>query len=279
MAVRNAVRQSALALALLLAWGAPAAAHPGVGIVMDRRGNIFYTDLTHVWKIAPDGTRSIAVRAVHTHELFLDARDTLHGEHLWYANNRWFHYTWRLTANGTLTRSATQQGFRQHESFVRDGAGRMYWFEAGPPAAIVRRGTGSGEIRLAEGRTRDVRWMTAHPDGTVYFTDDGDLRLLDPDGRVATLSPRVRENPDHWVGGIWLDAARRVHVAIWGARQVKRYDPASGSTQVIARSSAPWAPSGGLVAPDGALWLLETADDNSVRVRRLSPDGSERVIR
>ena len=27
-------------------------AHPGIGIVMDDDGNVFYTDLTHVWKIS-----------------------------------------------------------------------------------------------------------------------------------------------------------------------------------------------------------------------------------
>ena len=43
-----------------------AGAHPGIGIVMDRQGTVFYTDLTHVWKIMPDGAKSIAVRNVHT---------------------------------------------------------------------------------------------------------------------------------------------------------------------------------------------------------------------
>jgi len=30
-------------------------AHPGIGIVKDSKGNIFYTDLKQVWKISPDG--------------------------------------------------------------------------------------------------------------------------------------------------------------------------------------------------------------------------------
>jgi hypothetical protein len=61
---------------------ATAAAHPGIGIVMDSRGNVFYTDLSHVWKIAPRGAKSIAVRGVHTHELYIDREDNLYGEHL-----------------------------------------------------------------------------------------------------------------------------------------------------------------------------------------------------
>jgi hypothetical protein len=54
-----------------LLWGT-AAAHPGIGIVMDSRGNVFYTDLSHVWKVEPGGAKSIAVRGVHTHELYID---------------------------------------------------------------------------------------------------------------------------------------------------------------------------------------------------------------
>jgi hypothetical protein len=49
---------------------------------MDSRGNFFYTDLSHVWKIAPSGAKSIALRGVHTHELYLDREDNLYGEHL-----------------------------------------------------------------------------------------------------------------------------------------------------------------------------------------------------
>ncbi|HLA68420.1 MAG TPA: hypothetical protein VJN65_01860 [Bacteroidota bacterium] len=39
-----------------------AAAHPGIGIVMDSKGNVYYTDLKRVWKIAPNGQKTIAVR-------------------------------------------------------------------------------------------------------------------------------------------------------------------------------------------------------------------------
>lgn len=45
-------------------------AHPGIGIAEDGNGNILFTDLVHVWKIAPDGKKSIAGPLMHTHELF-----------------------------------------------------------------------------------------------------------------------------------------------------------------------------------------------------------------
>jgi hypothetical protein len=71
-------------LLLLVLLSLPVMAHPGVGIVQDSRGNVFLTDLKQVWKIAPDGQRSVAVPNVHTHELILDKDDNLYGEHLWY---------------------------------------------------------------------------------------------------------------------------------------------------------------------------------------------------
>ena len=59
-------------------------AHPGIGIVMDNEGNVYYTDLTHVWKIPKEGKLTIAVENVHTHELYLDSNGNLYGEHEWY---------------------------------------------------------------------------------------------------------------------------------------------------------------------------------------------------
>jgi hypothetical protein len=98
--------------------------HPGVGIVMDSKGNVFYTDLHHVWKIDPKGNVTIAVEDVHTHELYLDKRDNLFGEHLWYegeATDKWGHYVWKLTSEGKLQIvKPKQEGFLENYSFVRD---------------------------------------------------------------------------------------------------------------------------------------------------------------
>ena len=271
-----------LALSLCVTAVTPATAHPGIGIVMDHRGIVFYTDLSSVWKIAPDGTKSIAVPNVHTHELFLDARDNLYGEHLWFegeATNHWLHFIWKLSPNGILKKSHPTRAYPQDASFARDAAGNMYWFTAGPPAAFIRRAPDGSIRRLGEHATyRDVKWIKATSRGVIYFTDDGDLRRLDSEGKVSTLAGNVREAGGNWVGGIWLDTRGRVYVAVWGARKVKRFNPASGQVDVVARSTAPWGPSGGLVAPNGDLWMLETSETNSVRVRQLSSNGDERVF-
>ena len=45
-------------------------AHPGWGIVLDRQGNVFYTDLENVWRIDAAG-RKIVVRANGTVETLM----------------------------------------------------------------------------------------------------------------------------------------------------------------------------------------------------------------
>jgi hypothetical protein len=52
-------------ITILVLFSTHAAAHPGIGIVMDSKGNVFYTDLHQIWKIDAQGKKSIAVREVH----------------------------------------------------------------------------------------------------------------------------------------------------------------------------------------------------------------------
>ena len=118
--------------------------------------------------------------------------------------------------------------------------------------------------------------MTATADGTVYFTDAGDLRMVSPSGQISTLArnraagagsvPQGQE----WrlVMGLWTDGARNVYVAVYGRREVKRVS-AAGRVEVVARSRFPWSPTGGLIAPNGDLWLLESTFANAVRARRI----------
>lgn len=266
-----------LGLLLMVGVSSVAFAHPGIGIVVDRRGNVFYTDLTQVWRISPDGKKTVAVPNVHTHELGIDANGNLRGEHLWNVGERWFQYTWQLSPDGALTKSATRDGFPQDSSFVFDSAGNRYWFKPGPPPAFMKQGTDGRSVAMGGRATyRRVQWLTASARGDVYFMDDGDLRQMTPEGSVATLASRVRER-DGWVGGVWLDQGGRIYVALWGEKAVKRFDPATKQISITARSTPPWAPSGGTFAPTGDLWLLETSETNAVRVRRIMPDGSERI--
>src|SRR6185295_19660164 len=125
---------------------------------------------------------------------------------------------------------------------------------------------------------RNVRWQAMGSDGSLLFADAGDLRSLAPNGTFRTLARKLQsEREAQLLMGIWTDGGRGVYVADYGHREVKRIGP-DGKVTVVARSHLPWAPSGGLFAPDGTLWLLESSIINSVRVRRIAPGGKETVF-
>lgn len=266
----------------LLASGAALFAHPGVGIVVDANGNVYYTDLEQVWRISPGGARTIAVPNVHTHELWLDREGNLFGEHLWYegdATKKWGYRVWRRSPSGAVTDvDGPREGFRTEYSFVRDGAGAMYSFERRDRTFLFRKRTADGVAStLAECHAcRDVRWMTAAPDGTLYFVDTTDLYEISPAGarrlRARELGRRTLTRPQagdrHIVMGLWTDGARNVYAAVYGTGEVKRIAP-DGRVNVVARSPLPWSPSGGTIAPNGDLWILEYSVTNAARARRV----------
>ena len=279
--------------ASLLLLGSSALAHPGIGIVMDSRGNVYYTDLKQVWKITREGKKTIAVPGVHTHELYLDAHDNLYGEHLWYegeATKKWGHRVWRLSPDGKLSDIIpARTGFRDDYedcSFVRDRAGNMYWAARGAHTIIRKCAPGGNPTDLTHGAEfRDVRWMTVSADGVVYLVDGADLRRVAPDGTVVTVASGLKEraytqlfvNEPHVLMGLWLDGQQNVHLAVYGARLVKKITPA-GLVSVAARSSFPWSPTGGMFAPNGDLWLLEYSITGAARVRRIAKDGSSHTF-
>jgi hypothetical protein len=81
----------------------------------------------------------------------------------------------------------------------------------------------------------------------------------------------------HNLMGLWLDAEENVYVAVLGARKVKKVSR-DGRVEVVARSSAPWSPTGGFVAPNGDLWLLEYGGGFAARARRIGRDGTEKIF-
>ena len=266
-------------LAPLLLVTATAFAHPGIGIVVDSRGNIFYTDLHHVWRIAPDGTKTIAVANVHTHELCTSTNGVLlYGEHLWYNGeglNTWGSRVWMRSPDGKVVDVIpAHPGFNDGFSFVRDAAGNSY-FAVREKNEIRKRAPDGRVSTIARGKFRDIRWMTAAPDGTVYFIDTVDLIRVTPDGRIMTVARGLSEGGilRLWVGarhrvmGLWVDGGGNVYVADHAGGNVKRVDR-NGRITVVDRSTYPWGPTGGTFDRDGNLWLLEYSI-NDARVRKI----------
>lgn len=266
-----------------------ALAHPGVGIVRDRQGNVFYTDLIHVWRITPSGQKSVAVRDVHTHELMIDSAGNLYGEDNRYlgsgeGDDSYRHRIWRRSPDGRVTNvTPWRRGFWREHGLVRDGAGATYWIKCPARrctiyrrAAIAAAGRATTIVAGPERITRPINWMAASATqpGTLFIVDGPDLRRVDSLGRVTTVARNIGEQ----LMGLWPSGDGQVYVAVYGARAIVRVNIADGSITPVARSPEPWAPSGLLVAPDGHLWVLEYSTDNAARVRRIAPNGATRVF-
>lgn len=254
----------------ILGFAAAAFAHPPVSVVVDSKGNLYYSDLSQVFRVTPDGERSVAVPGVHAHELFIDAQDNLYGEHLWYEGeraNKWGHYVWKRGADGRLSKViASREGFLTNYSFVRDRSGTMYW--ADREHAQIRKRAPGGEITIVAGKLKDMRWMHATAAGTLYVVTGGDLVRV-KDGRAAPLTRALvgKSRGRHSLMGIWTDRAENVYVADHSGGEVKRITQA-GEVTTFVRSPSGWSPCGGVFAPDGSLWLLESTVTNIVRLRK-----------
>jgi hypothetical protein len=259
-------------------------AHPGIGIVKDSKGNIYYTDLAKVWKISSDGSKTIVVNVVHTHELYIDEHDNLYGEHLWYngeSKDTWGHYVWCLKNNGELVKP---EGFLSNYSFARDSMGNMYWVERFATSRIMKK-TKSGEIiKLTEGKFGFIGWLTCTKNGSLYFTENNKLHRLSADGksgsyRMETLANNIGSkstgfstmgrNYDSY--GIWTDSAENVYLAMIDSKKVIRIG-ADGNAQTILTSHSLWTVCSGVFDNNGNMWVLENSMSNGVRARKITKD-------
>ena len=267
-----------------------ASGHPGIGIVQNSKGEVFYTDLKQVWKITLSGRVELAVPDVHTHELYLDPQGNLYGEHLWYngeQKNTWGHYVWKRAADGTVTKVVPDtEGFLEDYSFVRDHFGRMYWADRTASCQkVVRRNANNSRTTLDAPCFHNIRALHALHDGSVVVVDFQDIRKITAQGKVVTVATRIANkkwttsNVDNQnaVMGIWDDAEGNLYAAVMSERMVKRFRP-DGTEGVVFKTSFPWTPTGGMVDSMGRLWVLETNTVNDVRVERRDATGQQKIF-
>src|SRR6476661_357768 len=169
---RRVARCLAFVLLFVLLPISRAAAHPGVGIVMDRQGNVFYTDLFRVWRITPDGRKSVVVPDVHTHELSIDSAGNVFGEDLKYiGDDKWRHRIWRRSADGRVSDVVPwTEGFWREYGFVHDAAGAMYWVRCPERVCTIRKRTAAGRVSDVAPGTRyadNINWIARGPAGSL----------------------------------------------------------------------------------------------------------------
>jgi len=257
------------------------AAHPGIGIVKDSKGNIYYTDLKQVWKISLDGRKTTVVPGVHTHELYIDVNDNLYGEHLWYngeSKDTWGHYVWCLKNSGELVKEIKPtEGFLTNYSFSRDSIGNMYWVERFTTSRIMKKSKNGAVTKLIEGKFGFIGWLACAKNGSLYFTENNKLHRLSPDGTLETLAENIGSkstdfsmmgrNYDSY--GIWTDAADNIYLAMIDSKNVTRIGN-DGKVETVIHTNSMWTICSGIFDNKGNLWVLENSATNEVRARKIT---------
>lgn len=77
--------------------------------------------------------------------------------------------------------------------------------------------------------------------------------------------------------GLWTDPANNVYAAVYPDRLVRKISP-DGSISSAFRAQSGWTPTGGFVAPNRDLWLLEYEGISVARVRRIDPQGKSKIF-
>lgn len=263
-------------------------AHPGVGIVSDSKGNIYYTDLAQIWMIKPDGTKSIVVPNVHTHELYLDKSDRLFGEHLWYngeEKNTWGHYFWCRYADGRIAKvKDSTAGFPQWYSFTRDDWGNMYYLEQSIPANFWKIDTTGNKTLMGSKSFSAIGRLHLTKKGNLYFSNKDDLYCIPPGDSIKLVVKNIGEkavltlisSDKHAIMNIWSDAKENIYVATGNI--IKMIDNKNVVTPIY-KSATGWNPVSGFIAGNGDFWVMENNAANEVRLNKISTEERKQIVK
>ena len=283
-----------ISLVLCVLLGSSAFAHPGSGIVIDKDGNVFFTDTGQgVWKIDNKGQLTY-LPASWYHWMTIDESGYFAGAQKSFGE--WFE---RITAQNTKPVLITCSDFPI--TINRDGY--LYYADTRRSSPrIIRRTTDGVESVLASGDFfRDISGIAAGPDGSLFVTDAGNndaniIRKITMDGTVSIFASDFAGNgfpgkppPETAVGycrGLAVDSLGNVYVAATGSRRVLKITD-QGKVATILQAADPWSPTGVAVFR-GEVYVLEWSDAAPSlvdvrkawipRVRKIGLDGKITIL-
>jgi sugar lactone lactonase YvrE len=303
-----------ITIVALLSFAVRVAAHPASGIVVDHKGNVYFSDLETIWKIDPQGKLTVfraGVSGRHVHELTIDEQDNVYGADVSYvpSTKQWLSDVWSMTPEGKLTyllepTTNPPRGM----SIWRDRGGNMYLVDQNnhlkQQTLLVRR-TPDGNVSTFAGsaygqfdgkgpqaRFSSINGMAFGGDGSLYLADGTSVRRVTLDGNVTTIARdlnfrTLKDKPTLFGGaygslaGLTVAANGNVYVADAGNRRLLKINR-DGNVEVVLRSDPPYFPNG-VFATANELYVLEVGFtlpniSSGPRVRKITADGKNVVI-
>jgi len=262
-----------------------ASAHPGSGIVVDERGNVFFQDSVArtIWRINPDGKVSAHHDKLGGHWMTLDGKDR-------------------------FARAETKLVERIPS---REGSPALIVADGGAPIVLNAMGdlyyglNVSPDGKVAVGMTRisangtqsefapsfakeieklGITGLASGLDGTVYAACLTAVFKLSTNGMFTRLASLVQppecdsDAATPFLRGLDIDANGTVYAAACGCRCVVKISP-NGKVETVLKAERPWSPTG-VAVQNGELYVLEYTNANGAategwlpRVRKLAPGG------
>lgn len=266
--------------------------HPGSGINVDARGNIYFLDTgSGLWELDTQGGLT-HISPLRNHWFALDPNDRFTQARLPTDPGR----DWVLTAAGTNPTAVISTDF----SLVIGPDGSLYYPSVREPNVRILLRTPEGNTTAVATLPRSVdgkpvEWingLTAGPEGSFYYTENNAVRKISAKGEITTVAtvtaltngPAIPGSDSRpYLRGLKVDPKGVVYVADAADARVLKITP-DGKTTTILQLESPWAPTDVALYGDN-VYVLEfthdAGDDRTTwmpRVRKITPDGKSSII-
>lgn len=260
-------------LLLMLFAATETAAHPGSGIVVDKSGQVYFTDTGKgVWKIDSRG-KLIYLPSSRFHWMAIDEA----GGFAKTQKNFGIFFE-RVTPQGAKPVVIICPEF----PFTVGIDGNIYYADTRhSPGKIVRRTPEGNETVLTSDKAfASVHGIAAGMDGSIYITEASNsnantIRKITMNGTVSIVATYVGKNSNDtpmemtpsYCRGLSVDSAGNIYIAATGSRSVLKITSRGVITTVI-KEASPWSATG-VTLFKGELYILEwhdvTAENLEVR--------------
>lgn len=285
-------------------------AHPAWGIVADKSGRIYFSDLETIYIIDRAGKLSIfraGTSGRHIHNLSIDADENVYGYENVYEPQTEKHLraVWKMSPGGEYTEiiSLTDK-MPLGMSIWRDFEGNTYSVEPYNneklESKIIKRAPdgktsflAGGKYGFLDGKKDEAQLgsitdMAFGRDGAIYVTEGNRLRKIDRAGNVKTIYPNQisaggRQNADvsSQFFGLESDNENNVLAADFANRRVLKIS-SDGAVSTLLTSEKDWSPIG-VTTFETAIYVLEgrpvsASAHGGTRVLKISSGGQSATI-